>query len=149
MCKIAWHKDGGLIAVPCEKEIHFYERETWLRKFKITLPSESGDYMTSIIEFSPCGKYVLATTNTQMIYMFSIINNSMLFKYSYNKKMKLCSLAWNPKDLSQLIFCDMEGNMGNIKVTLKDDLIGDRPKKSKSKSKKSDKNEDLGKFQLL
>jgi len=43
----------------------------------------------------------------------------------------------------------MEGNMGNIKVTLKDDLIGDSPKKSKSKSKKSDKNEDLEMDDLL
>lgn len=139
LCKIAWHKDGGLIAIPCEKEIHFYERETWSCKFKIQVPAD-GEFITSIVDFSPCGKYVLATTSTSMVYVFSIINNAMLFKYSYNKKIKISSLAWNPKDQTQLLFCDMEGNMGNIKVTLNDDsLMEASPVKSKS-TKKTDDN---------
>lgn len=130
--------------MPCEKEVHFYERETWLCKFKIELPGETGDFLTSIVEFSPCGKYVLATTNTQMIYVFSIINKSVLFKYSYTKKLKICSIAWNPTDQSQLLFCDLNGNMGNIKVTLNDEKESNSPVKAK-KTKKSGKNdEELG-----
>ena len=145
-CKIAWHKDGGLIAIPCEKEVHFYERETWSCKFKIQVPAD-GEFTTSIVDFSPCGKYVLATTSTSMVYVFSIINNAMLFKYSYNKKMKLCSLAWNPSDQSQLLFCDDQGNMGNIKVVLNDDsLMETSPVKSKAKKKTDD---NLGIFFLI
>jgi len=137
--------------VPCEKEIHFYERETWLCKFKIDLSTEiSSDFVTSILEFSPCGKYILATTNTQMIYVFSIINKATLFKYSYNKKLKLCALGWNPVDHSQLIFCDVEGNMGNIKVTI-NDLDNSSSKKSpvKSKNTKKTAEENLGKSFII
>lgn len=36
-CKIAWHKDGGLFAVPNKKDVDFYERESWILKFKINL----------------------------------------------------------------------------------------------------------------
>jgi len=82
-----------------------------------------------------------------MIYIFSIINKALLFKYSYNKKMKICALAWNPLDHTQLIFCDVEGNMGNVKVTINDSDSGSSNKKSPVKSKNSRKpaEEDLGK----
>lgn len=36
-CKVAWHKDGGLFAVPNKKDVDFYERESWILKFKINL----------------------------------------------------------------------------------------------------------------
>lgn len=123
--KIAWHKDGGLIAVPCEKDIQFYERETWLLKFKINLKNDSNpseEFNASIVCFSPDGKYVLACTNTQMIYVHSIINKSLLYKYSYTKKSKICSLLWNPQNQNEIIFCDINGNMGQIKPTIRDDI---------------------------
>jgi chromosome transmission fidelity protein 4 len=123
LCKVAWHKDGGLIGVPCYKEIHFYERETWLLKFKIALQIDGADAandncIASILAFSPCGKYVLATTSTQMIYIHDIINKSLIFKYSYKKTAKMCSLAWNPKDTNEIIFCDTKGYMGSVKYTI-------------------------------
>lgn len=36
-CRMAWHKDGGLFAIPSRKDIDFYERESWVLKFKINL----------------------------------------------------------------------------------------------------------------
>lgn len=123
-CKVAWHKDGTLIAVPAQKEIQFYERETWLLKFKISLQqneSSDDDFLASILCFSPDGKYILATTNTQMIYIHSLINKSLVFKYSYTKKSKICSLVWN--QANEIIFCDLNGNMGIVKPTLKDSIV--------------------------
>ncbi|CAF1034874.1 unnamed protein product [Brachionus calyciflorus] len=139
--KLAWHKDGGLIAVPCEKDIHFYERETWLLKFKINLKNDgnpSEEFNASIISFSPDGKYVLACTNTQMVYVHSIINKSLLYKYSYTKKSPICSLVW---EKNEILFCDIKGNMGQIKPTIKDD-ISDNSSSSETKksSKKNDEN---------
>jgi hypothetical protein len=59
-CKIAWHKEDILIAVPCEKEVQFYERATWLLKFTIHLNSDIvDDEVTSICAFSPDGWNVL------------------------------------------------------------------------------------------
>jgi chromosome transmission fidelity protein 4 len=108
--------------VPCKKEIHFYERETWICKFKIELNPEntSEAFNSSIICFSPDGKFVLATTSTQMVFIHSIINKSLVFKYSYTKKSKICSLAWNPLNKSEIIFCDTKGQMGQIKANFKD-----------------------------
>lgn len=137
--KLAWHKDGGLIAIPSQKDINFYERETWILKFKINLKNDSNpseDFSASIVCFSPDGKYVLASTNTQMIYVHSIINKSLLFKYSYSKKSKICSLIWNQ---NEIIFCDISGNMGQIKPGIKDDIevVSTVEKKQ---SKKNDEN---------
>lgn len=135
--KIAWHKDGGLIAVPCQRDIHFYERETWILKFKINLKNDSNpneEFNSSIICFSPDGKYVLALTNNQMVFIHSIVNKSLIFKYSYTKKSKICSLAWNPENQNEIIFCDIKGNMGLIKPTFNDDNFEpDSKKKSKSR----------------
>jgi chromosome transmission fidelity protein 4 len=109
--RAAWHKDAGLIALPCHKDIQFYERESWIQKFKITLSGgENGeDFCASILCFSPDGKYVLATTSTQMVYVHSIVNKSLVFKYSYTKKSKICSLVWNPVNQNEIIFCDIKG----------------------------------------
>lgn len=110
LCKIAWHKDGALIAVPCQKEVHFYERETWLCKFKINLQSEGNDeFYASIVCFSPDGQYILATTSTQMVYVHSIVNKALVFKYAYNKNTKICSLSWNPNNQNEVLFCDIKG----------------------------------------
>ena len=136
--KLAWHKDGGLIAIPCQKDIHFYERETWILKFSINLKNESNpteDFLASIVTFSSDGKYVLACTNTQMIYIHSIVNKSLLFKYSYSKKFKICSLIWNR---DEIIFCDFNGHMGQIKPNIKNDMDS----VSSSETKKISKNND-------
>jgi chromosome transmission fidelity protein 4 len=45
---------------------------------------------------------------------------SLVYKYSYTKKAKLCSLAWNPTNQNEIIFCDINGNMGLVKPTFKE-----------------------------
>jgi chromosome transmission fidelity protein 4 len=113
--KAAWHQDAGLIAIPCEKDVQFYERESWIQKFKITLNGgENGDeFCASILCFSPDGKYVLAATSTQMVYVHSIVNKSLVYKYSYTKKSPITSLAWNPTNQNEIIFCDVKGKKLN------------------------------------
>ncbi|RNA00757.1 WD repeat and HMG-box DNA-binding 1 isoform X1 [Brachionus plicatilis] len=130
--KLAWHKDAGLIAIPSHKDVHFYERETWILKFKINLKNESSpaeDFSAGIVCFSPDGKYVLASTNTQMIYIHSIINKSLMFKYSYSKKSTICSLIWLQ---DEVIFCDKIGSMGQIKPRISDDISVEAAKTKKS-----------------
>lgn len=160
-CKIAWHKDGGLIAVPCMKEIHFYERESWLLKFKIDLGENSSDeFVASICCYSPDGRYILVVTNTQMIYVHSIINKSLVYKYSYTKKARICSLVWNPSNQGEIIFCDVNGNMCLVKPVIRDDMnetasqeVTEKPKATKpltnNKKTKSNENEDLEMNELL
>jgi WD40 repeat protein len=139
LCKIAWHKDGGLIAVPCEKEVHFYERETWQLKFKIQLNSENDENaVASICCFSPDGRYVLVATSAQMVYVHSIITKSMVFKYSYNKKVRICSLAWNPENQNEIIFLDTNGYMGLIKPVIKDEMNDSTVTSSAAKTTEND-----------
>jgi WD40 repeat protein len=120
--KAAWHKDGALICIPSEKELQFYERETWYSKFKIQVDNAgTGDsFLVSIVCFSPDGKNVLACTNTYSVFIHAIISKAILYKYSYSKKAQICSLVWSAQD--DIIFCDMRGFMGLIKPTIKDQL---------------------------
>ena len=137
LCKIAWHKDGTLIAVPCFKEIHFYERETWICKFKINIQNDkSEDFLTSILCFSPDGQLILATTSDQMIYMHSIVNKAMVFKYSYTKKSKLTSLVWNPLNKDEILFCDIKGYMGQIKGPFEKGKVEEKEKEKEKPTKK-------------
>lgn len=109
--RAAWHQDGGLIAIPANRDIQFYERETWSAKFSIKLgdSDSSEEFFVSIICFSPDGTNVLAATSHQQVLIYSIISRSMVFKYAYNKKSPICSLAWNPVNVNEVLFCDIKG----------------------------------------
>lgn len=78
------------------------------------------EFLASILSFSPDGKQILALTNTQMIYIHSIINKSLIYKYSYTKKNRICSLVWHADSFDEIIFCDTNGQMGQIKPTFKE-----------------------------
>lgn len=52
-----------------------------------------------------------------MIYVHSIINKSLIYKYSYSKKTRICSQIWHQ---NEILFCDINGQMGQIRPSLKD-----------------------------
>ena len=54
-----------------------------------------------------------------MVFVHSIINKSLVYKYSYNKKSRMCSLVWH--DMNEVLFCDIKGQMGQIKPSLNGD----------------------------
>lgn len=112
--RVSWHKDSHLIVVPSKSDIHFYERESWQMKFKIAVQEGQA----SLTALSGDGKNVLFTNTESSIYIYSIITKQMLFKYAYNKKLRITSIAWNPSIEQEVLFCDIKGQLGFVKVTL-------------------------------
>lgn len=56
-----------------------------------------------------------------MVFVHSIINKSLVYKYAYSKKNRISSLVWHATtSCEEIIFCDTNGQMGQIKPTLKD-----------------------------
>ncbi len=122
-CKIAWHKEDILIAVPCEKEVQFYERATWLLKFTIHLNSGIvDDEVTSICAFSPDGWNVLIATSKNKVYIHSIITKKLLFNFSYHTDLNICALKWNPSNHNEIIFINSNGYMVNINPVIWNDF---------------------------
>jgi len=122
-CKIAWHKEDILIAVPCEKEVQFYERATWLLKFTIHLNSDIvDDEVTSICAFSPDGWNVLIATSKNKVYIHSIITKKLLFNFSYHTDLNICALKWNPSNHNEIIFINSNGYMVNINPVIWNDF---------------------------
>ena len=145
-CRMAWHRDGAIVAVPALAEVHFYERETWLCKFKITLEQSESDseqqQQASIVCFSPDGQHVLVAAANQTMYVHSIINKALLFKYAYSAHKRIAALVWCPAT-SAVVFCDTSGNMGLVKPTLKDAHTTDKKKPSATTT--TTKNDNKGK----
>jgi len=113
--KMAWHKSGNIIAVPCRHKVNFYERSTWQNKFNIRIFENT----VSFCEFSPDITKVLIGTLKQIVFIFSIITKRECFRFSFNENWIICSLAWNPENEKQIIFCDKIGNLSDLKIEYK------------------------------
>ncbi|XP_074651576.1 WD repeat and HMG-box DNA-binding protein 1-like [Tubulanus polymorphus] len=111
LCRMDWEpKSGRYLAIPTDKEIRLYERDTWdnLRFYADT----SIKTEISITTFSPCGKYLAAATYDGGIFIWCTETRKCLLRDRHPKNLTICALKWNPKGNQEIAFCDTEGQFG-------------------------------------
>uniref|UniRef100_A0A8D0GCI3 WDHD1 first WD40 domain-containing protein n=1 Tax=Sphenodon punctatus TaxID=8508 RepID=A0A8D0GCI3_SPHPU len=112
ICRLAWQPPSGkFLAVPVEKAVKLYRRETWDHQFDL---SDSSITQTlNVVAWSPCGQYVAAGSIDGCIAVWSADTQEMKHEKSYT----ICGLAWHPKG-GQIAYTDTEGNLGaSIKIS--------------------------------
>ncbi|XP_053408161.1 WD repeat and HMG-box DNA-binding protein 1-like isoform X2 [Mercenaria mercenaria] len=113
MCRMCWEPENGkILYVPVQKEIHMYERETW--KKIATLTESSFTEHVSVLAMSPDGKYLAAGGSDGWICIFSVQSKKCVDKHKNEKGLSIMSLAWNPKGNMELVFCDNQGQLGQL-----------------------------------
>ncbi|CAL1269183.1 unnamed protein product [Larinioides sclopetarius] len=109
LCRMSWSPDGQLLAIPVEMEVCFYQRDSWISKF--SLSDGCITKTLSIVTYSPYGKYLaVASMNGQML-VWDVETKKCISRKLHEKELAVCGLAWHPSG-RELVFCDIEGQMG-------------------------------------
>ncbi|XP_053331539.1 WD repeat and HMG-box DNA-binding protein 1 [Spea bombifrons] len=119
ICRLEWQpKSGKLLAVPVDKMVHLYERDTWKKSFTLT-----DDFIVqplNVVTWSPCGQYLIAASVDGVIVAWNITTKACMERIKHEKGYTICALAWHPR-LSQVAYTDTEGNLGLLENVCQSD----------------------------
>ncbi|XP_048218905.1 LOW QUALITY PROTEIN: WD repeat and HMG-box DNA-binding protein 1 [Perognathus longimembris pacificus] len=110
ICRLAWQPQSGkLLAIPVEKSVKLYRRETWSNQFDL---SDSFISQTlNIVTWSPCGQYLAAGSINGLIIVWNVETKVCMERVKHEKGYAICGLAWHPT-CGQISYTDAEGNLG-------------------------------------
>ncbi|XP_008047595.1 WD repeat and HMG-box DNA-binding protein 1 [Carlito syrichta] len=110
ICRLAWQpKNGKLLAIPVEKSVKLYKRETWSHQFDL-----SDNFISqtlNIVTWSPCGQYLAAGSVNGLIVVWNVKTKDCMERVKHEKGYAICGLAWHPTR-GQISYTDAEGNLG-------------------------------------
>ncbi|XP_004681910.1 PREDICTED: WD repeat and HMG-box DNA-binding protein 1 [Condylura cristata] len=110
ICRLAWQpKIGKLLAVPVEKSVKLYRRESWSNQFDL-----SDNFISqtlNIVTWSPCGQYLAAGSIDGLIIVWNVETKDCLERVKHEKGYAICGLAWHPT-CGRIAYTDAEGNLG-------------------------------------
>uniref|UniRef100_A0A2K5JIA0 WD repeat and HMG-box DNA-binding protein 1 n=1 Tax=Colobus angolensis palliatus TaxID=336983 RepID=A0A2K5JIA0_COLAP len=110
ICRLAWQpKSGKLLAIPVEKSVKLYRRETWSHQFDL-----SDNFISqtlNIVTWSPCGQYLAAGSINGLIIVWNVETKDCMERVKHEKGYAICGLAWHPT-CGRISYTDAEGNLG-------------------------------------
>ncbi|XP_049622982.1 WD repeat and HMG-box DNA-binding protein 1 [Suncus etruscus] len=110
ICRLAWQpKSGKLLAIPVEKSVKLYRRETWSNEFDLSDNFVSQNL--NVVTWSPCGQYLAAGSTNGLIIIWNVQTRNCLERVKHEKGYAICCLAWHPT-CDQIAYTDVEGNLG-------------------------------------
>ncbi|XP_075387453.1 WD repeat and HMG-box DNA-binding protein 1 [Tenrec ecaudatus] len=110
ICRLAWQpKSGKLLAIPVEKSVKLYRRETWNNQFDLS--DKFISQTLNIVTWSPCGQYLAAGSINGLIIVWNVETKECLERVKHEKGYAICGLAWHPT-CSQIAYTDAEGYLG-------------------------------------
>ncbi|NXJ71286.1 WDHD1 protein, partial [Rostratula benghalensis] len=110
ICRLSWQPGSGkLLAVPVDKAVKLYTRDTWETQFDlwdtfITQP-------LNVVAWSPSGQYLAAGSVDGSIVVWNVETQECMERMKHEKNYSICGLAWHPK-YRQIAYTDTEGNLG-------------------------------------
>uniref|UniRef100_UPI00398E4678 WD repeat and HMG-box DNA-binding protein 1 n=1 Tax=Pristiophorus japonicus TaxID=55135 RepID=UPI00398E4678 len=118
ICRLEWQpKTGKLLAVPVEKVVKLYERETWdntdnLSDYSIMTP-------LNVVSWSPCGGYLAAGSIDGSLVVWNVQTRKCIERLRHEKAYRICAMAWHPSK-GNIAYTDSEGNLGLLEGVLSD-----------------------------
>ncbi|NXO02703.1 WDHD1 protein, partial [Rhinopomastus cyanomelas] len=110
ICRLSWQPGSGkLLAVPVDKVVKLYRRETWDSQSDL-----SDTFVTqtlNVVAWSPCGQHLAAGSMDGSIVVWNVETQECIERIKHEKNYSICGLAWHPK-YNQIAYTDTEGNLG-------------------------------------
>jgi chromosome transmission fidelity protein 4 len=82
----------------------------WEQSVTLTCSDVTANF--SIVQFSTCGKYLVATTCEGDFVIFSVEMETVCGKSKHPNATAICGLMWNPSENGQIVYTDTEGQLG-------------------------------------
>ncbi|XP_066854705.1 WD repeat and HMG-box DNA-binding protein 1 [Anser cygnoides] len=110
ICRLGWQPGSGkLLAIPVDKVVKLYRRETWDHRFDLSDTSIAQPL--NVVAWSPCGQYLVAGSVDGSIVVWKVETQESIERTKHEKNYSICGLAWHPK-YGQIAYTDTEGNLG-------------------------------------
>ncbi|XP_059813598.1 WD repeat and HMG-box DNA-binding protein 1 isoform X2 [Hypanus sabinus] len=110
ICRLEWQpKSGKFLAVPVEKVVKLYERESW--ENVANLSDDSITMPLNVVSWSPCGDYVAAGSIDGSMAVWNVQTKKCVERLRHEKAYRICAMAWHPLK-GNLAYTDFEGNLG-------------------------------------
>ncbi|XP_005047827.1 PREDICTED: WD repeat and HMG-box DNA-binding protein 1 [Ficedula albicollis] len=110
ICRLAWQPGTGkLLAVPVDKVVELFRRETWDSQFNLSDASITEPL--NVVVWSPCGQFLAAGSVNGNIVVWNVETQQCIERMKHEKRYSICGLAWHPK-YKQIAYTDTEGNLG-------------------------------------
>lgn len=86
---------GKQLAYPDKNTIVFLNVESWSQATTLTCSNVNADF--SIVQYSPCGKYLIATSVKGDIVIWDVASESIVNSGKHEKSIAICGLMWSPQ----------------------------------------------------
>lgn len=93
------------LAYPLDKTVLILGTADWSEKFNLSCYSVDAPF--SIVQFSPCGKFLAAASQDGSITVWNMINQTLVGVNQHPSSVAVCAMVWNPTGatLIQSKFC--------------------------------------------
>ncbi|XP_048456072.1 WD repeat and HMG-box DNA-binding protein 1 [Rhincodon typus] len=110
ICRLEWQpKIGKFLAVPVEKAVKLFERDTWENTDDL---SDDSIMMTlNVVSWSPCGSYLAAGSIDGSVVVWNVQTRKCVERFQHEKSYRICAIAWHPSN-GIIAYTDAEGNLG-------------------------------------
>lgn len=90
-----FHPNSNLqLAYPLEREILVLDTIDWSKKYTLSCPSVNADF--SIVQYSPCGKYLAAASQEGSIAVWDTTTQALVGVSDHPSGTAICAMVWNP-----------------------------------------------------
>ncbi|XP_072345805.1 LOW QUALITY PROTEIN: WD repeat and HMG-box DNA-binding protein 1 [Scyliorhinus torazame] len=116
LCRLEWQpRIGKFLAVPVEKVVKLFERDTW--ENTDNLSDDSILMPLSVTTWSPCGGYVAAGSIDGSMVVWNVETRKCVGSFKHEKAYRICAMAWHPSK-GNIAYTDAEGNLGLLEGVL-------------------------------
>ncbi|XP_063907743.1 WD repeat and HMG-box DNA-binding protein 1-like [Zophobas morio] len=110
LCRIDFSPDGSALAYPDKDTVVVLNTSDWSQSSTLNSTDVSNHY--SIVQWSPCGQYLAATTTKGDIVIFHVSIRGVRKVSKHPNSTSICGLMWNPSGNGQIVYTDVEGQLG-------------------------------------
>ncbi|KAJ8971614.1 hypothetical protein NQ317_014735 [Molorchus minor] len=125
LCRIDFEPTQGKhLAYPNQNVVIILTTDDWSQTATLVCDQVSASY--SIVQYSPCGKYILATSDEGDFVVWDVSSQTVTNTSKHPKSTAITGVMWNPKGNGTVVYTDVEGQLGILSKLINDNSENQR-----------------------
>ncbi|XP_044753645.1 WD repeat and HMG-box DNA-binding protein 1 isoform X1 [Coccinella septempunctata] len=143
LCRIDFNPTNGCqLSYPDGSSVVVLNTSDWSEV--CTLSCDDVTKPFSIVQYSPCGKYLAASSVDGDFVIWDVAEEIVHNVSKHPNGTRVSAFAWNPSGLNQIVYTDVEGQLGVMS-----DCISEKQSAEKSGAEEAENNDvDFGDYQF-